>query len=74
MLFGLTNSPITFQALINTIFTNLVAAGKVAMYLNNILIYSHSLYNHQQVTHKVLQCLTDHDLYLCPEKCKFKQP
>ena len=74
MLFGLTNSPATFQALMNTIFTNLVAAGKVAVYLDDILIYSHSLHDHQQVTHKVLQHLADHDLYLHPKKCEFEQP
>ena len=40
MLFGLTNSPATFQALMNTIFANLVAADKVAVYLDDILIYT----------------------------------
>jgi hypothetical protein len=38
MFFGLTNSPTTFQALINAIFADLIAEGKVAVYLNNILI------------------------------------
>jgi hypothetical protein len=54
MLFGLTNSPTTFQVLINGIFVDLVAAGKVAVYLNDILIYSTTKQEHQDVTHEVL--------------------
>jgi hypothetical protein len=73
MFFGLTNSPATFQALMNTIFTDLVAAGKVAVYLDNILIYTTTLDEHRTITHKVLQCLQAHDLYLRPEKCEFQQ-
>ena len=73
MLFGLTNSPVTFQALINMVFMDLVAAGKVTVYLDDILIYSSFLDKHQSITHKVLQCLLVHNLYLCPKKCEFQQ-
>jgi RNase H-like domain found in reverse transcriptase/Reverse transcriptase (RNA-dependent DNA polymerase)/Integrase zinc binding domain/Chromo (CHRromatin Organisation MOdifier) domain/Integrase core domain len=73
MLFGLTNSPATFQALMNTIFVDLVAAGKVAVYLDDILIYSPTPEQHKEVTHDVLQRLHAHDLYLRPEKCEFDQ-
>jgi hypothetical protein len=71
MFFGLTNSPTTFQALMNTIFADLVAAGKVAVYLDDILIYSSTPDEHRNTTHKVLQRLLAHDLYLRPEKCEF---
>jgi hypothetical protein len=64
MFFGLTNSPATFQALMNTIFADLVAAGKVAVYLDDILVYSRTPQEHRHTTHKVLQRLAAHDLYL----------
>lgn len=38
--FSLTNSPATFQTLMNTIFADLIAGEKVAVYIDNILIYS----------------------------------
>jgi hypothetical protein len=38
MFFGLTNSLATFQALMNAIFADLIAEGKVAVYLDDILI------------------------------------
>ena len=40
MFFGLTNSPATFQALMNSLFADLIAEGKVAVYLDDILIDS----------------------------------
>jgi transposase InsO family protein len=73
MLFGLTNSPATFQALMNTIFVDLVAAGKVAVYLDDILIYSATAQEHRETTHEVLRRLRAHDLYLRPEKCEFER-
>lgn len=70
MFFGLTNSPATFQALMNSIFADLVAEGKVAVYLDDILIFSTNLEEHRKVVHEVLQRLQSHDLYLRPEKCE----
>ena len=71
MFFGLTNSPATFQALMNTIFADLVAVGKVAVYLDDILIYSAMPKEHLATTHEVLRRLRKHNFYLRPEKCEF---
>src|SRR6267154_3208009 len=57
----------------NTIFLDLVAEGKVMVYLDDILIYSSTCKEHCRITHKVLQRLLTHDLYLRPEKCEFEQ-
>ena len=40
MYFGMTNSPATFQALMNSIFADLIAAGKMAVYMDDLLIYA----------------------------------
>ena len=69
----MTNSPATFQALMNSVFTDLIAKGKVAVYMDDILIYSEDLKDHRQVVHKVLKRLQHYDLYLKPEKCKFEK-
>ena len=71
MYFGLTNSPATFQTLINTIFAELIALGKVAVYMDDILIYSSNKETHRKTTHEVLKHLKEYDLYLKPEKCEF---
>ena len=39
MFFGLTNLPATFQWMMNDIFKDLIAEGKVTIYLDDILIF-----------------------------------
>jgi hypothetical protein len=72
MFFGLTNTLATFQALMNSIFADLIAKGVVAVYLDDILIYTKTIKEYCKITRKVLCCLEKNDLYLCPAKCKFK--
>ncbi len=50
MFFGLTNSPATFQWMMNDIFKDLIASGKVTIYLDNILIMSKTKEEHHQIT------------------------
>jgi hypothetical protein len=64
MFFGLTNLPAMFQALMNAIFADLIAKGKVAVYLDDILIWSTNLNEHWKIVHEVLCHLKEHDLYL----------
>jgi hypothetical protein len=73
MFFRLTNSPTTFQALMNAIFADLIDEGKVAVYLDDILIWSTTLDEHRKIVYEVLWCLEEHDLYLRPKKCEFEQ-
>jgi hypothetical protein len=73
MYFGMTNSPATFQALMNSVFADLIAQGEVAVYMDDILIYSKSLQHHRKVVRDVLTRLEQHDLYLKPEKCDFEK-
>jgi hypothetical protein len=71
--FGMTNSPATFQSLMNSVFADLIATGVVAVYMDDILIYTTTLAKHRKIVREVLQRLQDHDLYLKPEKCKFEK-
>jgi hypothetical protein len=71
--FGMTNSPATFQSLMNSVFVDLIATGVVAVYMDDILIYTPTLVEHRKIVCEVLQRLQDHDLYLKPEKCKFEK-
>ena len=57
----------------NSIFSDLVAEGKVVVYLDDILIFSESLEEHCLVVQEVLRRLSRYDLYLRPEKCEFEK-
>jgi len=71
MFFGMTNSPATFQTMMNNIFQNLIAEGIVVVYLDNILIFTKTEEKHAQVVRWVLQVLKESKLFLHPEKCEF---
>jgi hypothetical protein len=73
MFFGLTNSPATFQTMMNDILRDLINEEKVIVYLDNILIFTEDLEEHRQLVHRVLQVLQDNQLYLKLEKCDFKK-
>ena len=80
--FGLTNSPATFQTMMNTIFHEEMAQEWLTIYINNMAIHTgpkegetlqqHEEQHHQQVK-QVLTTLQKHNLFLKPEKCSFKQ-
>ena len=73
MFFGLTNSPATFQTMMNDIFHELIMEGVVVVYLDDILIFTETVEEHQKVTWRVLELLAKHKLYLQPEKCEFEK-
>ena len=57
----------------NIIFADLIAEGKVAVYLDDILIWSSDLKEHRKVVHEVLRRLEEYDLYLWPKECEFEK-
>ena len=64
MFFGLTNSPATFQTMMNHIFCDLICKGKVLVYMDDIIIFTNNLEEHRKLTHKVLEILHQNHLYL----------
>ena len=73
MFFGLTNSPATFQTIMDALFDDLVATGNVIIYMDDILIVTDSdnIENHIKIVSIVLKHLEDNNLFLKPEKCHF---
>jgi hypothetical protein len=57
MMFRLTNAPSTFQTMMNNIFADLIAEGKVCVYLDDILIFLCDLMEHRCVTQIVMEQL-----------------
>ena len=49
MFFGLCNSPVTFQTMMNHIFRDLINKGKVVVYMDNIMIFTKTLDEHRQI-------------------------
>ena len=73
MFFGLTNSPATFQTMMNEIFQDLVMEGVVCVYLDDILIFTRTLEEHRRITRIVLERLRQYKLFLRHDKCEFEK-
>ena len=55
MFFGLCNSPATFQMMMNNILHPFINCNEAICYMDNILIHSASLADHQRITQEILQ-------------------
>src|SRR5258708_21652750 len=73
MFFRLCNSPVMFQMMMNNILQDFIHNGEAICYMDDILVYSRTLSNHQQIVCQVLFTLCERRLFLKPEKCKFEQ-
>ena len=73
MYFGLTNSPATFQTMMNEVFHDLILRGVVCVYLDDILIFTKSLEEHREVCRLVLERMREHKLYLRHDKCEWEK-
>lgn len=73
MFFGLTNSPATFQTMMNHYLYDLIQGGRVVVYMDDILIFTRTKKEHIAVVRAVLERLQKHHLFLKPEKCLFHQ-
>jgi len=72
MYFGLTNSPATFQTMMNDLFRDLINQGDTATFIDNILVATDTEEGHDKLVDEVLRRLEENDLFVKPEKCKWK--
>ena len=73
MFFGLTNSPATFQTMMNDVSREEIAEGWVVIYMDDILVFSKNEKDHKKHIGRILQKLREHKLSLKPEKCWFSK-
>jgi hypothetical protein len=73
MFFGLTNSPATFQTMMDKIFRVEINNGQVIVYIDDVLIFSKTLREHHAQVRRVMQIFSDNKLYLNLNKCSFDE-
>ena len=69
MFFRMTNSPATFQAMINEILRDLINKGKVAAFVDDVLVGTETEEGHDKIVEEMLE---ENNLYIKPEKCVWK--
>jgi len=68
MFFSLTNSPVTFQMMMNNILRDLINTGDITAFMDNMLIKIEDKKKHNEIVKKVLKRIEENNLYIKPEK------
>ena len=71
MFFRLTNSPVTFQMMMNKLLRDLINTEKVVAFID-VVIGTESEEGHDELVAEVIKRLEKNDLYVKPEKYKWK--
>ena len=72
MYFGLTNSPATFQMMMNDLFWDLINQGDTTTFIDDILVATNTEEGHDKLVEEVLRRLEENDLFVKPKKCRWK--
>jgi len=72
MYFGLTNSPTTFQTIINDLFRDFINQGDMATFIDDILVATDTEEGHDELVEEVLKRLKENSLFVKPKKYKWK--
>ena len=72
MFFGMKNSLAMFQGMMNEIMRDLINEGKVAVFVDDVLVGIDDEKGHDKIVVEVLKRLEENDLYVKPEKCLWK--
>ena len=70
--FGLTNLPAIFQTIMNKLLRDLINMGKVAVFIDDVIIRMKDKEGHDELVVEIIKRLEKNDLYMKPEKYKQK--
>jgi len=70
MYFGLTNSPTTFQIMINNLFQDLINQEDTMTFIDDILIATDTEEKYNELVEEVLRRLEKDNLFVKLEKCR----
>ena len=69
MFFRLTNLLATFQAIMNNLLRNMIEAGDIVVFINNVIVRIETKEGHDNIVEEVLRKIAENDLFVKPEKC-----
>ena len=72
MFFGLTNLPVIFQVIMNKLLRDLINIGKVAAFINDVIVGTENKKKHNELVVEVIKRLEENNLYMKLEKYKWK--
>ena len=70
MFFGLTNSPVTFQTMMNKLLRDLINTVKIGSFIDDVMMGTESKERHDELVKEILRRMEENDLYVKLEKYK----
>ena len=62
--FGLTNSLVTFQTMMNELFRDLINIGKIVAFIDNVIVETETEKGHDKLVAEIVKRLEENDLYV----------
>jgi len=72
IVFGLTNSPATFQTILNNLLRNMTETRNIVAFINNVIVGTEIEKKHDDIVKKVIRRMAENDLFVKSEKCVWK--
>jgi len=72
MFFRLTNSLVTFQAIMNNLLRDMIEAGDVVAFIDNVMVGMETEEGHDDIVEEVLRRIVENYLFVKLEKCVWK--
>ena len=72
MFFGLTNSPATFQVMMNELLRDLINTSKVVAFIDDVIVGTEMKERHDELVVEIIKRLKENNLYVKLEKYKWK--
>jgi len=72
MFFGITNSPVTFQIIINKILRDIINKGNVMAFMDDMLVETEIEKEYDEIVEEILKRLKENDLYIKPKNYVWK--
>jgi len=63
-------SGLAYDTMMNKLFRDLINTGKVAAFIDDVIIGIEGEEGHDKLVAEVIKRLEENDLYMKPEKCK----
>ena len=67
MFFGLTNSPATFQMIMNNLLRDIIEAENIAAFINNVIVGTKTEEGYDDIVKEVLKRMAENDLFVKPK-------
>ena len=68
----LPQQPAMLQTMMNKVLRDLINTGEVVSFIDDIIVGTEKEKEHNEVVEEVVRRLAENDLYVKPEKCKWK--